>query len=314
MKLSSPLQLAPEYRDYVWGGQRLRPGQRTAEAWVVHEHNRVAAGPLAGRTLADLAGEYGPALLGQRVWQRTGARFPLLIKLLDCAQWLSVQVHPNDAQAEQLEGPGHFGKTEAWHVLAADETAQLIAGVKPGVTAATLAEAIRQGTIATLAQYQPLQAGDTFFIRPGTLHALGPGLLIYEIQQTSDLTYRVFDWNRPQTAGRALHIDKSLAVADPAASVHPVPRPALADGERTVLSACPYFTLELLAAHTVSLELAPRGETFHILTLLTGAAQVVTENATHPLRPLETLVIPADSGPYQLIPQNQTQVLKASVE
>jgi mannose-6-phosphate isomerase len=94
MSLSQALQLIPEYRDYVWGGQRLRPGQLTAEAWVVYEGDRISSDPLAGRTLADVAGEYGPALLGQRVVNRTGTRFPLLSKILDCAQWLSLQVHP----------------------------------------------------------------------------------------------------------------------------------------------------------------------------------------------------------------------------
>ncbi len=112
MSLNSFLKLTPEYRDYVWGGDRLRPGHNpTAEAWVIWEKDRIETGPLAGKTLGEAAQEFGSALLGEKVVARTGLRFPLLIKLLDCAQWLSLQVHPNDEQALQLEGPGQFGKT-----------------------------------------------------------------------------------------------------------------------------------------------------------------------------------------------------------
>ena len=103
--LREALALTPEYRDYVWGGNRLRPGALTAEAWVVYENDRIASGPLAGRTLAEVAAEYGAALLGRRAVERTGLRFPLLIKLLDCAAWLSLQVHPNDEQAVRRSAP-----------------------------------------------------------------------------------------------------------------------------------------------------------------------------------------------------------------
>src|SRR5512141_2326089 len=146
-KLQGALGLEPQYREYVWGGNRLRPGQVTAEAWVVYEGNRITSGPLAGRTLSDAAAEFGPALLGERVIARTGMRFPLLVKLLDCAQWLSLQVHPNNEQAVRLEGPGHFGKTEAWHILEAGAGAELLGGLRPGTGPADLEQAIRKGTL-----------------------------------------------------------------------------------------------------------------------------------------------------------------------
>jgi mannose-6-phosphate isomerase len=311
----SLLRLVPDYRDYMWGGNRLRPGQLTAEAWVIYENDRVApGGPFAGRTLAELAVEYGQALLGRRPFRQTGERFPLLVKLLDCAQWLSVQVHPNDEQALRLEGPGQFGKTEAWHVLEAEEGATLIAGVKPGVTAGRLAEAIRSGTIVELMQANPVRQGDTIFIRPGTLHAIGPGLLIYEIQQTSDITYRVFDWNRPLTAGRTLHIDKSLAVADPSATVTPYSLPALADGVQVAVAQCPYFSLELLAAEEVPFELDTQAESFHALTVIEGQARVASCGEELTLERYESLIVPASCGAYRVYPQGALHLLKASVE
>jgi mannose-6-phosphate isomerase len=311
MHLSFPFQLIPQYRDYLWGGHRLRPGRLTAEAWAVYEGDRIASGPLAGQALAEVATADPIGLLGARAVARTGARFPLLIKLLDCAQWLSVQVHPDDEAAVRLEGPGHFGKTEAWHILDAAPEAQLIAGMRPETTAEALAEAIRGGTILDWVQYQAVRPGDTVFMPARTIHALGPGLLVYEVQQTSDLTYRVFDWNRPATPGRVLHIEKSLAVADPSASAPAQPAPALAGGERAELVSCPYFTLVLLAAGERPIGLDTGGETFHALTVIEGAAEVVAAGGALRLGRFDSAVVPAACGAYEIRPLAGCRVLKA---
>ena len=313
MNLFFPLQLLLQYRDYLWGGQRLRPGQLTAEAWVVYEQNHVASGPLAGYTLAEVAAQDPVGLLGARTVERTGTRFPLLIKILDCAQWLSLQVHPDDAAAERLEGPGYFGKTEAWHVLDAAPDAQLIAGMRPETTAAALTAAIRDGTILDWVQQQDVRPGDTVFMPARTIHALGPGLLIYEVQQTSDLTYRVFDWNRPATPGRTLHIEKSLAVADPSASAPAQPAPVLADGEWAELVTCPYFTLELILGGDKSIALDTAGQSFHALTVIEGAAEVIARDGTLRLSRFDSAVIPAACGAYEIRPLDGCRVLKASV-
>ncbi len=316
----SLLQLLPQYHTRVWGGQRLKPAQPPiGEAWIVYEHNHIAAGPLAGRTLAEAAEIEGAALLG--AWAPslpprtpTGRRFPLLIKLLDCADWLSIQVHPNDEQAVRLEGPGHLGKTEAWHILEAEAGAQLIAGVRPGVSAEALAQAIRSGTLPDLVDYHPVQAGDTVFMPAGTLHALGPGLLLYEIQQTSDITYRVFDWNRPASAGRALHLEQSAAVTDPSARVQIQRLPPLVENDQHPLVACRYFQLDLLTAKTKTLTLDTRGESFHALTVVGGSAKVATGDESLELGRFESVIVPAKTGAYTLEPQGSAlRVLRASV-
>lgn len=312
--LQGAFGLQAQYREYVWGGQRLRPGQITAEAWIVHEGDRIANGPLAGQTLAEASAAYGAALLGERVVARTGKRFPLLIKLLDCAQWLSLQVHPNDAQAVQLEGPGQFGKTEAWHILEAEPGAEILAGFREGADQANWQQAVNDGTILDYAQPVKLTTGDTVFIRPGTLHALGPGLLVYEVQQTSDITYRVFDWNRPAAAGRKLHIEQSLAVLDPTARGTAIPRPEFIDGGQVRLLSCPYFTLDLLSAAHTPIALNPQGQTFHILTVIEGQIEVTGSDWQQSFGKYETALVPANSGAYQVRPLNQTRVLKASVE
>jgi mannose-6-phosphate isomerase len=310
----SPFALTPEYRDYVWGGARLRPEiVPTAEAWVVYANDRVASGVYAGRILSDLAEEFGADLLGTRAMESTGRHFPLLVKILDCAQWLSLQVHPNDEQAKKLEGEKFFGKTEAWHVLEAEDKSTLIAGMKPNIPAEALADAIRNGTIVDVVESVNVKAGDTLFMNPGTIHALGPGLLIYEVQQTSDLTYRVYDWGRPQTETRKLHIDKALAVSNHQAVSAVIAEPQINDGEVKTLTECQYFKLEKISVDEKSVTLDTGGESFHALTLIEGQSQICAGGEAFILNKFETILIPAVCGEYKIEPIKKSRLLKASV-
>jgi mannose-6-phosphate isomerase len=313
-----PLQLIPEYRDYVWGGQRLRPDfPITAEAWVVYEKDRISGGVYDGQTLGELASQFGVRLLGRHAYERTGDRFPVLIKLLDCAAWLSLQVHPDDEQARQLEGEHEFGKTEAWHILDAQPVAQLIAGFLPGVSPDQALQAIRLAgendpQIVNLLQYIPVQAGDTVFMRAGTVHALGPGLFVYEIQETSDWTYRVYDWGRPQVKGRVLHTEKSIAVTNPAYQGQAVPLRTGAGRYRQVLAECEYFQLERMGLLPGSLALQPQGESFHALTVIAGSVELISENTRLSLKPYETVLVPAATAAYTLVSECGCQLLLAT--
>jgi len=313
MELNSFLKLTPAYRDYVWGGERLRPGHYpTAEAWVVWEGDVIESGPLAGKTLGEAAQDYGDALLGTKTIARTGTRFPLLIKLLDCAEWLSLQVHPNDQLAVELEGPGQFGKTEAWHILDAKPEARLIAGLKPDTPHDQLAESIRTGTVIDHVQYANVKEGDTVFMPAGALHALGPGLLVYEVQQTSDWTYRVYDWGRPATEKRPLHIDKSIRVTRPDFTAPITPPPAAGDGTRHVLVQCEYFTLEMLSAQSEAIGLDTEGQSFHAITVIEGKAVLQAGNEQMELEKFQTAVVPAQVGRYQFQPLADCRALKSS--
>jgi len=314
MKLNSFLKLTPAYRDYVWGGDRLRPGHSpTAEAWVVWEGDVIESGPLAGKTVGEAAEEFGEALLGAKATSHTGTRFPLLIKLLDCAQWLSLQVHPNDQLAVELEGEGQFGKTEAWHILDSEPDAKLIAGLKPNTPPDLLAESIRSGTVIDHVQYVDVHQGDTVFMPAGTLHALGPGLLVYEVQQTSDWTYRVYDWGRPASEKRPLHIEKSIRVtqADFAALI--TPPPAAGDGTRHTLVESNYFILEMLSATSKAIELDTGGETFHAITVIEGRALLKAGDETVELHKFQTAVVPAQVGSYQFQPLAECRALKSGI-
>ncbi|MFB9994668.1 type I phosphomannose isomerase catalytic subunit [Deinococcus oregonensis] len=299
---NAPLLLETRLTERVWGGSRLAQlvqdgGEDTppiGEAWAVYEGNRIQTGSFAGQSLGELAARFPTEILGTHA---TGSRFPLLIKLLDCADWLSVQVHPNDQQAAQLEGAGELGKTEAWHILEADAGAELISGIREGTSADDLKAAILRGEVMEYAERWPVQAGDTVMVPAGTLHALGPGLLLYEVQQTSDTTYRVYDWDRPASAGRALHLEKSAAVTT-TNRAQPGAAPAAVPGQTQPLTACPYFVLERLSGPEVQGD--TQGQSFHAITVTAGEITLSAGAERVTLRELESVVVPAAVGAYRL--------------
>lgn len=307
--------LEPQFRERVWGGQKLKPQTPPiGEVWCAFDDSRVASGSYAGRTVASIASELGAAFVGTDTASRFGPRFPLLIKLLDCADWLSVQVHPNDVQAEKLVGAGQFGKTEAWHFLEADAGATIMAGVKSGTSDDALAAAIRSGKILDVVEKLDVQEGDTLFIRAGTLHALGPGLLLYEVQQSSDTTYRVYDWDRPASAGRALHIEESVAVTDASKGAVLSARPSLAGTAASTLVTCPYFVLDVLQLDAAPLHRRPGGRSFNIVTVTSGKVQLKTVDEAVELGRYETAVVSASADAYELRPiGGPARVLCASV-
>jgi mannose-6-phosphate isomerase len=296
--------LEPQYRERVWGGQRLRAANPPiGEAWIAYGPSRVAGGRLAGQTIDELVALHGAKLLGTAVANRFGTRFPLLIKLLDCAAWLSVQVHPNDTQAHRMVGPGEFGKTEAWYFLAADPGARIMVGVKPGVGPNELAARIREGRVLEVAEHVSVHDGEALLIPAGTLHALGPGLLLYEIQQASDTTYRVYDWDRPQSAGRKLHIEESVAVTMPVGPAE-LKHPEVAAGETGTAPAieCPLFRLELarVSAGGGPLAADTAGRSFHLVTAIEGAAEIVCGTEEIGLNRFETALVAGSAGSYEV--------------
>lgn len=304
-----PLLLNPALHTRVWGGRKLAnvmhktlpSDQPYGESWELHDSVTVANGQYAGRTLSDLLSEHSEALVGP--FSDPSEGFPLLAKLLDCEDWLSVQVHPDDEQARQLEGEPR-GKTEAWVILAADPGARLVRGVKPGTNREAMAEAIRNNTLEDLLVYGEVNQGDVLYVRAGTVHALGPGLLVYEIQQSSDTTYRLYDWGRMGLDGkpRQLHIEKGVQVSN----VETVPIITHAEAsDVTPIIAGEFFTTYL---HEVNGELAldTDGQYFHALTLAEGTLDIVANkgitenNAPVTLQTGQTALIPAALGAYTL--------------
>ncbi|MBW6473299.1 MAG: class I mannose-6-phosphate isomerase [Anaerolineaceae bacterium] len=311
-----PLLLEPTIKNYVWGGQNFshflqnnpNPSQPVAEIWAIYNQNRIRNGYLSGKTLQDLVRNFGSAILGNFYTSTSFENFPLLIKLLDSQQWLSVQVHPNDDQAVKLEGKGFNGKTEGWFILDADPGAQLIAGMKPGMDKGALAKSIQNGTITSQLQYHSIHKNDYIYIPAGTIHALGPGARVYEIQQNSDVTYRVYDWDRLASAGRPLHIEKSIAVTD-TFSQGKLNRSQ--DLPYQNIFKCQYFSLDLIQTEEDKVELNTNQDTFHALTVIEGVAEFIGSNSQFSLNQFECVLVPANYPSYQLA--GKFKILKGSL-
>lgn len=318
-----PLKFKPVYKDYLWGGRRLADyGKQlptegiVAESWELSCHPNgpsvVADGAFAGKELAELVQTYPDELLGSMASAQDRAKFPLLVKLIDATKVLSVQVHPNDAYAHTHEN-GEYGKNEMWYVVHAPEGAELIAGVKRGTDKDALGKAIADGRCEEMLQHIPVKSGDVINIPAGLVHAITDGLIIYEVQQNSDTTYRMYDFNRRGADGklRELHVDKALDVTDFTNAGGKVRfsglklnKEAGESLERRVLVVNRYFAVEEYLLNGQATFDAD-GQSFNILTTLEGSARIHYQGAddealTVELGRGETVFIPAQMGEWTL--------------
>lgn len=301
---TKPLSFQPLLKQTIWGGRRLgtmlnKPiGDATdyAESWEIVDHGDdqsvVVDGPHEGQTLAELFASHREWLMGTEWVRRNPAAtsFPLLLKYLDCNRVLSVQVHPNDAYGATMDPPD-LGKTEAWLILHSDPESVIYAGLKSGVDQETLSRMIANGkTEDALHSYHP-DTGDCVFIPAGTVHALGGGLVVAEIQQSSNTTFRLFDWNRVDASGqsRPLHIEQSLAVTDyEAGPVNPIRMPPVA-GVQTLVQ-CDKFDLRRFQSTKVTLGGDDR---CHLLTLIAGEAILRGDQFEWNLTTGQSVLLPA---------------------
>lgn len=305
-----PLHFRPDFKERVWGGRALErfgfdvPPGAIGEGWMIADHphgvSRVTNGPLAGQGLDAVRENYGTEWFGSEGGKSPGGRFPLLVKLLDCNDDLSVQVHPSDHY--QGLPPGEPGKTEMWYVLSAKPGAQIIYGLAPGVTRESMAQAIDEGRIMDTLQVVPVQAGDSFYIPAGTVHALCAGVLVAEIQQNSDTTYRLYDYNRPGLDGkpRELHIEDSLRVTDfEGRGATRVKTDDAAPGEWLTLAISPYFVTEKGVVHG-EWQLATTPESFVIIIVCEGEGTIGWPEGSVHAKPGDCFLLPATLGAYTL--------------
>jgi mannose-6-phosphate isomerase len=311
-----PLRFEPILKELIWGGRRLgtvlgKPlgaGEHYAESWEIADHrddvSRVAEDRLKGTTLRELVRRRGVEVLGPAVGPVD--QFPLLVKFLDANQVLSVQVHPDDERGRRLANDN--GKTEAWVIIHAEPGSLIYAGLRPGVTRSRFAEAMRDGTVEPLLHRFEPRPGDCIMIPAGTVHAIGAGVVLAEIQQMSDATFRVHDWGRVGVDGkpRQLHPDESLESTDfDSGPVDPVAsRPEPIDGgtlER--LARCPYFALERLRLEGPAVVGDADRARFTILIGLGGTAEVRHETDVTSLGFGQTLLLPAALGACRIAPQ-----------
>ena len=299
-------KLLPACKYYIWGGQRLKTDfgiesnlEPLAEAWVLSCHpdgpSVLADGPDAGLTLPAYIQKAGPQVLGTNC--RQFEDFPMLIKLIDARQNLSVQVHPSDAYARSHEG--QYGKTEMWVVLSALPGAFLYYGFQQEVSEEELARRVADGTLTQVLRAVPVKSGDVFFIPSGTLHAIGAGMVIAEIQQNSNVTYRVFDYGRLGADGkpRALHVEKALAVADRG------PVAQMDFGEH--LGQCRYFTTD---GHDGAFSAVCGEASFHALLVTDGCGELINGSVHRTVKKGECFFLPAGSGVYSVEGNCQTLI------
>lgn len=305
-----PIKLTPAFKDYLWGGTRLRDDfgkdcdyDKVAESWELSCHKDgasvVANGEHAGKTLAQYIETEGKAVLGKNC--ERFEQFPILIKLIDAKDNLSVQVHPNNEYAQRVEG--EYGKTEMWYIVDCDEGAELLYGFKKEVTKEEFASRIKDNTLLEITQSVPVKKGDVFFIEAGTLHAIGKGILIAEIQQNSNTTYRIYDYGRVGADGkpRELHIDKAVEVTDLCpAKPYPVTEAFEENGAvKRLLSKCEYFTV-------YSVDVAEKAcfnadeTSFHNVLILEGNAELVCGDTTLALKKGDSVFVPANCGEYTI--------------
>ncbi|MHB9023617.1 MAG: type I phosphomannose isomerase catalytic subunit [Armatimonadota bacterium] len=322
-----PLRFAPLLFEKVWGDHRLKsimgrqlpPNTLIGESWEVadHPHGRsvVANGTLAGRTLREVIALDPQALLGTRVSVHGHAHFPLLVKYIDAEEALSVQVHPPDEYA-RAHGES-FGKTEMWYILHADPGATLIVGLQDGVTREQFRQALEDGDPGSLLYQMPVKTGESIHIPAGRIHAIMPGLLILEIQQNSDITYRLYDWGRVGLDGkpRELHIEQAMDVAN-WSDYTPSPQAEHVHLEganrRAILATCEYFLVEKYALAAERIFSTDAGS-FTIVNCVAGRGELAWAGGTESLTFGDSLLIPASLTDFTLLPDGEAVFIMSSV-
>ncbi len=315
-----PLTFEPELKEKVWGGRRLGqvlgkalpPDGPIGESWEVHGGSIVASGAQAGQTLDEVRQQWGEQLLGSRV---SGEIFPLLFKYIDASEYLSVQVHPDDDYAQAHTGYP-YGKTEAWYILHAEPGAQLVHGWNAPTTPEEVAEAVRQNRLEDLLEYVPVSNGDIVFVPAGTVHAIGSGVVLSEIQQNSDTTYRLYDWGRVGLDGqpRELHVEESLrTLYYGETDRHKIEPLEIRENRsrRKVLVACRYFILESIEG-SGECDL-PHSGSFELLSPLGASARLCWQGGEATLAPGQTALRPAGLRECSLQAEGDFKLLRMYV-
>ncbi|MAZ71556.1 MAG: mannose-6-phosphate isomerase [Flavobacteriaceae bacterium] len=310
-----PLKFVPELKQKVWGGSKLhsllnkKEGNAIGESWelsgVEGTISKVANGALKGKKITQLIQEYNAAIVGERVYAKYKDTFPLLFKFIDAHQDLSVQLHPNDTLAQQRHNT--FGKTEMWYVLQAEENAQLILGFNKKLNKDRYSEIVQTNTITSVLNSERVSKDEAYFIAPGLVHAIGAGVLLAEIQQTSDITYRIYDWDRPDTDGtlRELHTKDALDAIQFTATNPKIPYTNSLD-KRVQLVSCPYFvTHKLQLSKDFSIKNF-QNESCKVYMCTEGKAMFTAKNSSVTIQKGETILLPASCTHYQIKTENAT--------
>jgi len=321
-----PLKFKPVFDDRIWGGDKIKtrlgldfsPLTRCAEAWVLSgyegKQTLVSNGFLADNEINELIEVYMDDLVGGKVFESTGEIFPLLIKFIDSRDWLSIQVHPDDELARKRGMPN--GKTEMWYVLDADENAQLIAGFNRKISQKQYLDHLQKKTLTDILNYEKVHAGDVFFVPAGRIHSLGPGVLLAEIQQTSDATYRIYDWDRKDEKGneRELHTEQAMAAID--FNFYPEYRKdykGRLNGSVELVN-CPHYTTSLLELAQPLRKNYEELDSFVVYVCVEGSMMIKCGNSKTGVRKGEVVLIPAMINDVEIYPERNVKFLEVYIE
>lgn len=321
-----PLKFNTIYKDKIWGGKKIKtvlgkdfsPLPNCGETWelsgVKGNISEVSNGPLKGKLLTDIITESAKELLGARITAKYGEEFPLLIKFIDANQDLSIQVHPNDELAQKRHNS--FGKTEMWYIMQADAGSSLISGFNQNLDKDTYKKAFDEGRLTEILNREPVQAGDVFFLPAGRVHTIGEGLLLAEIQQTSDITYRIYDFDRVDDHGnkRELHVEEALDAIDyKKYDQYKTPYKDELD-RRVSLVKCQYFTTNKLHL-TANYAVDHAGlDCFKIYICLEGLATITYSGGSESLKMGDVVLIPASLEKYELETSGGVTLLESYID
>jgi mannose-6-phosphate isomerase len=305
-----PLKFNPILKDKIWGGQKLKSIlnkdsdlPNIGESWEISDVDGdtsiVSQGDLKGTSLKQLIETYKADLIGHKNYKVFGNKFPLLIKFIDAKEDLSIQLHPNDALAAKRHNS--FGKTEMWYVMQADEDANLIVGFNQKMTAKTYLEHLEAKTLTEILNFDKVKEGDTYFIEVGRVHAIGAGVMLAEIQQTSDITYRVYDWDRVDDEGneRDLHNDLAIDAFDFDMEDNFRVDYSKKDNQSNQMVHCPYFTTNYIEL-TESLKKENIYDSFIIYMCVNGEVEIKMAHSSEIIKKGETVLLPAAVKSYQI--------------
>ena len=304
-----PLQFQPIFKERIWGGTKLKDylnkpisSEITGESWEISTVDDcvsiVSNGNLKGKSLNELLNEFPEALLGKKVYQQFGKQFPLLFKYLDAHEDLSIQVHPNDKLAKARHNS--FGKTEMWYVMQADENAKLILGFKEQSSPKQYIESIKNKTLLSILDSKKVKKGDAFFLETGTVHAIGAGIVIAEIQQTSDITYRIYDFDRVDANGksRELHVDLALE----AINYNRVDAEKKYEKKTNISNEivnCLYFTTNFIPLDG-NKKITKNGQSFTVYMCVEGKFELEFDNEIYSYHVGDTILIPAEMTAFEI--------------
>tara|TARA_R110002072_G_scaffold127575_5_gene265001 strand:+ start:3139 stop:4116 length:978 start_codon:yes stop_codon:yes gene_type:complete len=324
MKLNQFIKFEPILKDKIWGGEKLATlldkkstRKDIGESWeisdVENDTSIVSNGDLKGTDLKQLINEFTSDLVGETIYNQFGNKFPLLIKFIDAKEALSIQLHPHDHLAKQRHNS--FGKTEMWYVMQADEKANLIVGFQKDVSQEEYIQHLENKSLTDILNIDEVATGDVYFIPTGRVHAIGAGVLLAEIQQTSDITYRVYDWDRQDSEGnfRDLHTEEALEAIDYSSKPSYKTEYSKTQNKSSEIVSCPYFTTNVLPIKgDISVNHSNK-DSFVIYMCVKGSVRFTYQNQKEDLKMGETLLVPANLKEFTIASSVTSELLEVYI-